>query len=91
MKLDAAWHEWVSIALAVMIDGLLAVSAQCGCCHHFLQYFIDTPFHVCYALIFFPSFGLHLVFYMISSFAGSILHIISHGLLFVFSVLVFLY
>ena len=35
MKLDAAWHEWSSVALAVMIDGMLAVSAQCGCCHHF--------------------------------------------------------
>ena len=35
MKLDAAWHEWSSVALAVMIDGILAVSAQCGCCHHF--------------------------------------------------------
>ena len=34
MQLDAAWHEWFSVALAVMIDGVLAVSAQCGCCHH---------------------------------------------------------
>ena len=33
--MDAAWHEWSSVALAVMIDGMLAVSAQCGCCHHF--------------------------------------------------------
>ena len=24
MKLDAAWHEWSSVALAVMIDGMLA-------------------------------------------------------------------
>ena len=34
MKLIAAWHEWSSIALAVMIDSMLAVSTQCGCCHH---------------------------------------------------------
>ena len=39
MKLDAAWHEWILVALAVMIDGVLAVSAQCGCCLHFLQIF----------------------------------------------------
>ena len=36
MKLDAAWHEWFLIALAVVIGGLLAVSAQCECCHHCL-------------------------------------------------------
>ena len=34
MKLDAAWHEWFSVVLAVVVDGMLAVSAQCGCCHH---------------------------------------------------------
>ena len=34
--MDAAWHEWYLIALAVMSDGMLAVSAQCGCCHDFL-------------------------------------------------------
>ena len=34
MKLVAAWCGWSSIALAVMIDGMLAVSVQCGCCHH---------------------------------------------------------
>ena len=45
MKLDAAWHEWSSIALAVMIDGMLAVSAQCGCCHHFHSS-SSMPFHV---------------------------------------------
>ena len=36
MKLDAAWHVWFCVALSVMIDGMLAVSAQCGCYHHFL-------------------------------------------------------
>ena len=35
MRWDAAWHEWVLVAIAVVIDGMLAVSAQCGCCHHF--------------------------------------------------------
>ena len=34
MGLDAAWHQWILVALPVMIDGVLAVSAQCGCCHH---------------------------------------------------------
>ena len=34
MKLDVAWHVWLSVALAVVIDGVLAVSVQCGCCHH---------------------------------------------------------
>ena len=33
MRLGAAWHEWSSMALAILIDGMLAVSAQCGCCH----------------------------------------------------------
>ena len=36
MKLDAARHGWFLIALAVVVDGVLAVSAQCGCCHHWL-------------------------------------------------------
>ena len=45
ISLDAAWHGWSSIALAVMIDGMLAVSAQCGCCHHFHSGF-SMPFHV---------------------------------------------
>ena len=31
---------WI-IALTVLIDGMLAVSAQYGCCHHFHMYF-DT-------------------------------------------------
>ena len=90
MKLDAAWHEWVLVALAVVVDGVLAVSAQCGCCHHFLQYFTDMLFQVCCALVsFFSSFGLLPFFcYMYSSFVESILHIILHGLLFVFFVLV---
>ena len=34
MGLVAAWHEWLLVALPVVIDGVLAVSAQCGCCHH---------------------------------------------------------
>ena len=34
MKLGAAWHVWVLVALAVVYNGMLAVSAQCGCCHH---------------------------------------------------------
>ena len=38
MKLDAAWHVWVLVALAVVVDGMLAVSAQCGCCHHWFSF-----------------------------------------------------
>ena len=56
--LDTAWHEWFSVALAVVIDGVLAVSAQCGCCHQFFQYFTDMPFLVCYALVSFFFFLL---------------------------------
>ena len=44
MKLVPAWHGWFSTALAVMDDGMLAVSAQCGCCHHFLTS-SSMPFH----------------------------------------------
>ena len=51
MKLDAAWHVWVLVALAVVIDGVLAVSAQCGCCHHFLQCFSNMPFQVYFSLV----------------------------------------
>ena len=46
MKLDAAWHVWLLIELAVVLDGMLAVSGQCGCCHH---YFLSVLF--CYALV----------------------------------------
>ena len=52
MELDAAWHEWVGIALAEMIDGMLAVSAQCGCCHHF-NIFLNSyvmPFNLVYLI-----------------------------------------
>ena len=41
--LDAAWHEWCLIALAVVLGGMLAVSAQCGCCHHWLHCFLVCP------------------------------------------------
>ena len=44
MELVAAWHEWILVALAVVIDGMLAVSAQCGCCHHFLTWFSIMPY-----------------------------------------------
>ena len=86
IKLDAAWHEWISIALTVMIDGVLAVCAQCGCCHQFLQYLNDLPFHVYFALV---TFFFHLLVcihfcHMSSGFVQAILHIILHGLLFVF-------
>ena len=43
MGLDAAWHEWFLVALPVMFDGVLAVSAQCGCCHHSLHCFLICP------------------------------------------------
>ena len=86
MRLDAAWHEWVLVALAVVIDGVLAVSAQCGCCHHFCPYFLMCPFRfVFFNFIFFV--GLHPVCCMYYSFLTPILHIILHGLLFVFCVL----
>ena len=50
MELDAAWHEWVLVALAVVIDGMLAVSAPCGCCHHYLldSVFLAMPMCVWY-------------------------------------------
>ena len=54
MRLDVAWHEWILVALAVVIDGVLAVSAQCGCCHHFSPYFWICPFRfVTFGFIFF--------------------------------------
>ena len=53
MRLDAAWHEWILVALAVVIDGVLAVSAQCGCCHHFLPYFSIMPYQVCFVWLHF--------------------------------------
>ena len=88
MGLDAAWHECVLIALAVLIVGVLAVSAQCGCCHHSLPYFSNMPFQVCFLwLHFFSSLGLHPVCCMYYSFLTSILHILLLGLLFVFCVL----
>ena len=88
MGLDAAWHECVLIALALLIVGELAVSAQCGCCHHSLPYFSNMPFQVCFLwLHFFSSLGLHPVCCMYYSFLTSILHILLLGLLFVFCVL----
>ena len=67
MKLYAAWHELSSMALAVVIDGMLAVSAQCGCFHHFHSS-SSMPFRVfslfgviLYAFCPFFSFGLLLV------------------------------
>ena len=84
MKLDAVWHEWILAALAVVIDGVLAVSAQCGCCHHFLPYFSHMPYQVCFLWLPFFSIGLHPVCCMYYGFLPSILHIILHGFPFVF-------
>ena len=84
MRLDAAWHEWILVALAVVIDGMLAVSAQCGCCHHFLPYFSIMPYQVCFLWLSFFFIGLHPVCCMYYGFLPSILHIILHGLPFVF-------
>ena len=50
----------VWIALAVMIDGMLAVSAECGCCHHSIfNVWLSMPFHLDLAF----SFGLPLFSY----------------------------
>ena len=88
MKLDAAWHEWVLVALPVMIVGVLAFSAQCGCCHHFLPYFLLCPFRfVFFVFIFFSSIGLQPVCCMYYGLLASILLVVLHGLLFVFCVL----
>ena len=90
MELDAAWHDWFWVALAVMIDGMLAVFAQCGCCHHFHPFcvVILLPFHlIClfnvalYPLLGF-SFGLLPVLLYVIGFVKSILHMILHGLMF---------
>ena len=92
MELVAAWLGWSSIALAVMIDSMLAVSAQCGCCLHFhssssMPFHVFSPFGVVlYAFCPFFSFGLlHVllyVFWFCHLFVISFLHIILHGLVF---------
>ena len=61
---------------------MLAVSAQCGCCHHFFPYFSHMPLQVCFLWLSF-LFGLHPVCCMYYGFP-SIFHIILHGLPFVF-------
>ena len=76
MELDAAWHEWSSVALAVMIDGMLAVSAQCVCCHHFHTFFVVIlcPFMylVCLVSICIP-FGFFSLFWSAACFIVCIL------------------
>ena len=74
MKLDAAWLEWYLVALAVVFDGMLAVSAQCGCCHHCLQCFSDIPLLVRY-LLFFSCFVVYILALLI------LLPMILHGLI----------
>ena len=65
MRLDAAWHEWILVALAVVVDGMLAVSAQCGCCHHFLPYFSHMPFRVYFLWLHFFLFVCILLLYVL--------------------------
>ena len=83
MRLDAAWHEWILVALAVVIDGMLAVSAQCGCCHHFLPYFSIMPYHqVCFLWLHFfywSSSCLLYVLWIYSSYNIFALCILLHG------------
>ena len=69
MKLDAAWHEWSSVALAVMIDGMLAVSAQCGCCHHFHSSY-SMPFHVFspFGVILYPFWCFFILLWSVACF-----------------------
>ena len=63
MELDAAWHEWCLIALAVVLDDVLAVSAQCWCCHH--SVFDFMPYLVWYLLIIIlHGFCLHFSFFL---------------------------
>ena len=61
MELDAAWHVWYLIALAVLVDGVLAVSAQCGCCHHWLHYFLICPFIFLVPCVLAFCFILHMI------------------------------
>ena len=65
MRLDAAWHEWILVALAVVIDGMLAVSAQCGCCHHFLPYFSIMPYQVCFLTLHFFYWSASCLLYVL--------------------------
>ena len=51
-RLDAVWHEWILVALAVVIDDMLTVSAQCGCCPHFLPYFFTYALSGLFSLAF---------------------------------------
>ena len=67
MKLDAAWHVWFGIALAVVIVGMLAVSAQCGCCHHWLL--------SCYALSCLVPFNLAFCFLLLITLHGFCLYL----------------
>ena len=92
MKLDAAWHEWSPVVLAVMIDGMLAVSAQCGCYHHFHSSF-SMPFQAFSLLgaICIP-FGVFFLLWSVACFIVCILvlsspwhfyfYMILHGLMF---------
>ena len=83
-----------------MIDGMLAVSAQCGCCHQFHTFcviilcpFMSSVFW--YHFVSLSSFSLLLVCFlfccMFSSFAKSILLMILHGLLFCYFLFLLLY
>ena len=51
----------VLIALAVLIGGMLAVSAQYGCCHHWLHFFFVMPFHFWYLIFWLVIFDLHII------------------------------
>ena len=59
--MDAAWHEWYLLALAVLFGGMLAVSAQCECCHHWLPYFFIMPYLVWYLVFCFFVFLLQMI------------------------------
>ena len=85
MRLDAAWREWILVALAVVIEGVLAVSAQCGCCHHFLPFFLLCPIRFVFFdfLFFYWSESCLLYVLWISSIYFAY-NIILHGLPFVF-------
>ena len=55
----------VLVALAVVIDGMLAVSAHCGCCHHFFPYFSHMPFQVCFLWLHFFYWSASCLLYVL--------------------------
>ena len=90
MRLDAAWHEWILVALAVVIDGMLAVCTV-WVLSPFSSIFFYYALSGCFLWLSFFFVGLHPVCCMYCSFLTSILHTLLHGLPFVFCFLFLFY